>query len=86
MNVDLSHLLFREDIFNFWFYLGSITVPPCTDKRLNWIIPDKVYKMSAKQNEFFKNLFSHDGNWRDVQPSGGNEIGYAQALPVQAEF
>lgn len=42
--------------------------------------------MSAKQNQFFKNLFGPDGNWRDVQQSGGNEIGYAQALPVQAEF
>lgn len=39
--------------------------------------------MSAKQNEFFKNLYSPNGNWRDVKNSEGNEIGYAQALPIQ---
>lgn len=42
--------------------------------------------MSTKQNEFFKNLYSPDGNWRDVQPSENNEIGYAQALPIQADL
>lgn len=42
--------------------------------------------MSTKQNDFFKNLYSPDGNWRDVKNSENNEIGYARALPVQKEL
>jgi hypothetical protein len=49
---------------------------------MNWIIPDKVYKMSDKQLNFFR-MFYKNGNWREVKPFSEKEIGYAKALPVE---
>ncbi len=49
---------------------------------MNWIIPDKIYKMSQTQLNFFKQYYPK-GNWRNVQPDKGNEIGYATALPSE---
>ena len=48
---------------------------------MNWIVPDKIFKMSSNQKEVFRSLFGENGNWRDVQTDEGNEIGYARVLP-----
>lgn len=47
---------------------------------MNWIIPDKVFKMSETQLNFFR-MFYKNGNWREVKKFNENEIGYAKALP-----
>jgi hypothetical protein len=51
---------------------------------MNWIVPDRIFKMSNNQKAFFEGLFADGGNWRDVQPGVDNEIGYATVLPVPA--
>ena len=50
-------------------------MPPCTNAKMNWLIPEKIFKLSTKQLNFFKNLYVN-GNWRDIQQSNKNEIGY----------
>jgi len=42
-------------------------MPPCTNAKMNWIVPSKIYKLSTAQLNFFKKLYP-DGNWRDTQP------------------
>lgn len=86
MNVDLSHLLSREQLFDFWFYLGSATIPPCTNGKINWIIPRKIYKMKSSQLTFFKNIYPK-GNYRDVKPILNNQIGYVKTSPnIELQF
>ena len=46
---NLGDLLAKNNIEDFWFYLGSITIPPCSNGRLNWLVSRKVYPMSANQ-------------------------------------
>jgi carbonic anhydrase len=80
VNFSLDHLLSKEKIFNFWFYRGSITLPPCSDGKIYWIVPDKIFQMSTDQLEFFQKLYP-GGNWRDVQKDQGNAIAYSVVLP-----
>lgn len=82
ISVDLSHLLSREQIFNFWFYAGSVTYPnptACRDKGINWIIPDRVFKMSETQYNSILKLYP-EGNWRVLQSTEHNDIALAQVI------
>ena len=81
MNVTLTleHLLNNGEVFDFWYYLGSTTIPPCFIGAVSWVIPKKVFSMSQKQRDFFYNMFNGDGkegNWREIQPLGDNPMGY----------
>jgi hypothetical protein len=49
---------------------------------MNWIIPDKVYKINQAQIEKFRKFYPI-GNWRSVKSFNEKEIGYAKALPSE---
>ena len=49
ISFNLGDLMTKNNIEDFWFYLGSITIPPCSNGRLNWLVSRKIYKMSANQ-------------------------------------
>lgn len=51
INVDLRQLLSINVIDDFWFYLGSVTIPPCTNGKVNWVISRKIYSMSEDQKK-----------------------------------
>lgn len=55
-------------------------MPPCTNGKVNWIIPKKIYKMKSNQLDFFTKLYPN-GNWRNVKPILGNNIGYVKTSP-----
>ena len=77
VNLDLSEHLNNAEPFDFWYYLGSSTIPPCKNSGLQWIVSKKVLKMSQEERDFFWNLFNNDkmeGNYRKVQPPRGNLV------------
>ena len=46
INFNLNHLLKKNNSDDFWFYLGSSTIPLCSNGRLNWIVSKKIFKMT----------------------------------------
>jgi len=38
INFNLNELVGINVIDSFWFYTGSVTIPPCTNGKLSWII------------------------------------------------
>ena len=65
--LSLGHLLNNNAPFDFWFYQGSTTIPPCYSGKLSWVVANKVFSMSQKQRDFFWGMFNNeamDGNWR----------------------
>jgi carbonic anhydrase len=46
-------------------------MPSCADGKMNWIIPQKIFRMKSTQLEFFTKLYP-EGNWRDIQPLKNN--------------
>lgn len=51
INVDLRQLLPINIIDDYWFYLGSITIPPCTNGKVNWVVNRKIYSISEEQKK-----------------------------------
>ena len=54
---------------DFWYYLGSMTIPPCSNGKLNWLISKRVYSLNEEQYEKLKfiiggGLVGWSGNWR----------------------
>jgi carbonic anhydrase len=79
VNLDLSEFLDNDQPFDFWYYLGSATIPPCRDGALEWIVSKKVMTMGQEERDFFWGLFNNDdmkGNYRNLQPLRGNKIDY----------
>jgi carbonic anhydrase len=79
--LSLSHLLNNGDYFDYWFYQGSATFPPCFKGIVSWVIPKRTYSMSQAQRDFFWNLFNgngKDGNWRALQPLQAGALGFYQ--------
>jgi carbonic anhydrase len=76
--LSFSHLLTNSEPFDYYFYQGSSTIPPCFVGGLNWVIPKRVYSMSQAQRDFFWQLFndqgSRVGNWRALQPLNDNPV------------
>jgi carbonic anhydrase len=68
---DLSRYLSINSNYNFWTYLGSPTMPYCTDNTVNWIVLEKPYEITQEQGDFFSKMFYQefqtDGNWRAAQ-------------------
>lgn len=72
---------------DFWFYLGSLTIPPCTNAKLNWIVSRKVYSITQQQKDKLIEILSQgkenwDGNWRNIQPQNGNPLAYRNATNI----
>ena len=68
-------------IEDFWFYLGSTTIPPCTNAKLNWVVVNKVFSMTQEQKEDLLEIMSQGeedwpGNWRAAQPLNANPVGF----------
>lgn len=79
IKLDLSVLLNNAEPFDFWFYLGSGTIPPCIDAKLDWIVSKKIFKVGQEQYNFFYNLFNNEamkGNYRNIQNRRDNTIDY----------
>lgn len=81
INVDLSYLLPKNVIDDFWFYVGSITIPACTNGKMNWIVSKKVHSMTKEQKTKLTEILSQGkekwgGNWRRIQERNGNILGY----------
>lgn len=51
INVDLRQLLPINIIDDYWFYLGSLTIPPCTNGKVNWVVNRKIYSISEEQKK-----------------------------------
>jgi carbonic anhydrase len=80
-SIDLSHLLNNAKPIDYWFYLGSPTIPPCRLGTMNWIISKRVFSMNQEQRDFFYNLFNNDkmdGNWRNLQSIKDNPVSFYQ--------
>jgi carbonic anhydrase len=56
--VNLAELIGLNMIDDFWFYLGSATIPPCSDSKINWVISRKKYAISKEQNDTLTTLLS----------------------------
>jgi carbonic anhydrase len=73
-NVDLSHLLNKESLMDYFYYLGSLTLPPCSNGKLNWVVSNKIFKMSKEQRKFFDERYNNNktinGNWRRLVERG----------------
>lgn len=72
-------MLTNEQIFDFWYYEGSGTIPPCKNGKLKWIVSKKVLKMSQDERDFFFTRHNNeqlelDGNWRKIQPKRNNSV------------
>jgi carbonic anhydrase len=46
IKLDLSEFLNNDAPLDFWYYLGSATIPPCKNGVLEWIISKRVFQMS----------------------------------------
>jgi carbonic anhydrase len=66
---------------DYFFYLGSSTIPPCSNGRLNWVVSNKIFKMSKKQRAFFDNRYNNpqkvNGNWRDIVDLLQNKVAFS---------
>ena len=47
--IDLSSYLTKNIISDFWFYVGSVTIPPCTNGKLNWAVLRKPFAITSEQ-------------------------------------
>ena len=61
--------------------MGSLTLPPCKDGKLDWIVSKKVFQMSQDERNYFWGLFydkdrNMDGNYRRLQPPRGNKVDF----------
>lgn len=76
--LSFAHLLLNSEPFEYYFYQGSSTIPPCFGGALNWIIPKKAFSMSKDQRDFFYDLFNDGdtkvGNWRSLQSIKDNPV------------
>lgn len=69
---DVSNLnwnSFLTDDNDIYYYHGSLTTPGC-DEKVNWVIINRIYPISQKQFEEFKNYIGNvypDGNNRKIQ-------------------
>jgi len=77
----LRQLIPTNVIDDFWFYLGSITIPPCTNGKVNWVISRKINSMTLEQKNKLTEIMSQGdakwpGNWRNLQAINGNTVGY----------
>ncbi|OVA06020.1 Alpha carbonic anhydrase [Macleaya cordata] len=76
--------LLKRKTMKYWTYVGSLTVPPCTEK-VNWYILGKVRQISKEQIDAIKAPL--DGtcknNSRPIQPLNGRRVefydGHARA-------
>ncbi|CAG9326998.1 unnamed protein product [Blepharisma stoltei] len=71
-----------EKIYNFYFYEGSYTVPPCTED-IGWLIWPQIQKMDKPQHDFFSSQWQNNtdfaegnGNNREIQAPGSRIIIY----------
>lgn len=67
--INLGKLLPRNMVDDFWFYLGSMTIPPCSNGKMNWLISKRVYSLNEEQYEKLRFIISRgligwSGNWR----------------------
>ena len=62
--VNLADLL-PANTKSYYFYDGSLTTPPCTE-RVKWVVFPGPISLSAKQIESFKSAYSN--NFRPSQP------------------
>ncbi len=67
--IDLSTLLPRA--FSYWYYVGSLTFPPCT-QNVKWFIMQTPITASAAQIDKFKEVIG--GKNRNLQPRNGRKI------------
>lgn len=49
VDLDLSAYLSKAMTSDFWFYVGSLTIPPCSNGKLNWIILREPRAMTIAQ-------------------------------------
>ena len=71
ISIDLSTYIQRGNMYNYWLYLGSPTIPACTDGSLNWVVIDKRFSISQEQAEYFNKQFygnkQEHGNYRNLK-------------------
>ena len=60
---------------SYWSYLGSITVPPCTEG-VHWLFMQTPTELSQDQLEAFAKLYPN--NARPIQPTHGRKIAASQ--------
>ena len=87
ISFNLNDLISKNNIDDFWFYLGSITIPPCSNGRLNWLVSRKVYKMTQNEHDKLKKILSQgsedwDGNYRSTQPVN-DKVGFRHISAVR---
>ncbi len=78
-SLNFAHLINNQNPFDFWYYMGSLTFPPCFSGNLHWIVSKRVFSMSKEQRDFFYNMFNSGklkGNWRNLQPLKGNPVNF----------
>jgi carbonic anhydrase len=80
--INLSDLFYRNELDNFFQFMGSLTTPPLTEHTL-WLIDPAVREISEEQHRFFFNLwkgnysFAHGkGNNRELQPLFDRKVYY----------
>ena len=79
LKLDFSAHLNNLTPFDFWYYQGSGTIPPCTNAGVHWLIPHRTWPISQAQLDFVRGLFykeGMDGNWRRTQALRGNKVNY----------
>ena len=81
LEIDLSPYLTKNIIDDFWFYLGSITTPPCTNGKVNWAVLRKPFPMTEEQKGKLRDILSGGdekwgGNWRNTQSLNDNPVGF----------
>lgn len=47
IQVDLRYLVPSNVIDDYWFYLGSATIPSCNDGKLHWVVLRKVHSVTS---------------------------------------
>ncbi|XP_072977032.1 alpha carbonic anhydrase 7-like [Typha angustifolia] len=62
---------------NYYRYVGSLTVPPCTEGVV-WSVIDKVETVSKRQVDLLREAVDDDAemNARPIQPTNGRPIGF----------
>lgn len=88
ISVDLRYLIGKNVIDDYWFYLGSSTIPGCNDGKLHWVVLRKVHSMTADQKDKLQLILSQGkenwpGNWRNLQNQNSNILALRQIQPIQ---
>lgn len=71
-SVDFNDFLKSIDHSKFWYYSGSLTIPPCTEG-YRWIIVKDVQNIGKDQLQMFTSLYENNsgvymnGNRRNIQ-------------------